>query len=134
LCNLTPEFSDILGHLTKIYVLKIFLTEIKPEYSDILYNLTHFSGSLVWRIRQVPLYKQTWLKCSFYSPVQILHLTLGKSFEIYAQCQGPYKEGQVRIRTLPLFPFWSYAPFHSGVMPIWTHSSNFFLVCNNKHR
>jgi hypothetical protein len=40
--------SDILWHLTKIYVPKVFLlTKIKPEYSDILYNPTHFPGPLV---------------------------------------------------------------------------------------
>ena len=33
-CNLTPEFSDILWHPTKIYDPKVFLlTEIKHEYS-----------------------------------------------------------------------------------------------------
>jgi hypothetical protein len=42
LCNLTPEFSDILWHPTKNYGPKVFLlTKIKPEYSDILHNLTH---------------------------------------------------------------------------------------------
>jgi hypothetical protein len=47
LYNLTPEFSDILWHPTKIYGPKVFLlTKIKPEYSDILYNLTHFPGLL----------------------------------------------------------------------------------------
>jgi hypothetical protein len=57
LCNPTPEFSNILRHLTKIYGPKVFLlTEIKPEYSYILYNLTHFPGPLVCRIGQVPLY------------------------------------------------------------------------------
>jgi hypothetical protein len=42
---------------TKIYGPKVFLlNKIKPEYSDILYNPTHFPGSLVCLIRQVPLY------------------------------------------------------------------------------
>ena len=41
----------------KFYGLKVFLlTKIKPEYSNILYNPTNFSGPLVCRIRQVPLY------------------------------------------------------------------------------
>jgi hypothetical protein len=57
LCNPTPEFSDILWHLTKIYAPKVFLlTRIKPEYSDILYNRTHFPGPVVCQIRQIPLY------------------------------------------------------------------------------
>ena len=57
LCNPTPEFSDILGHPTKLYDPKVFLfTKIKSEYSDILDNPTHFPGPLVCRIRQVPLY------------------------------------------------------------------------------
>jgi len=59
LCNLTPEFSDILWHPTTICGPKVFLlpvTEIKSEYSDILYNPTHLPGLLVCRIRQVPLY------------------------------------------------------------------------------
>jgi hypothetical protein len=56
LCNPTPEFSDILWHLTKINGPKVFLlTKIKPKYSDILYNLTHFPVPLVSKIRQVPL-------------------------------------------------------------------------------
>jgi hypothetical protein len=55
--HLTPVFSDILWHPTKIYGLKVFLlTKIKPVYSDIPYNLTHFSCPLVCQIRQVPLY------------------------------------------------------------------------------
>ena len=45
LCNMTPEFSDILWHPTKIYGPKVFLlTKIKPDYSDILYNQTYFPG------------------------------------------------------------------------------------------
>jgi len=57
LCNSTPEFSDILWHLTKNYGTKVFLlTNIKPELSDMLYNPTHFPGLLVCRIRLVPLY------------------------------------------------------------------------------
>ena len=57
LCNLTPVFSDILWHSTKMYSTKVFLwTKIKREYSDILYNATHFSGLFVCWIRQVPLY------------------------------------------------------------------------------
>jgi hypothetical protein len=41
----------------KIYGPKVFLlTKIKPEYSYILYNPTHFPGSLVFWIWQVPLY------------------------------------------------------------------------------
>jgi hypothetical protein len=57
-CNLTPEFSDILWHPTKIYCPKVFLlTKIKPEYSDILYNVTHFPGPLACRMRQFPQYK-----------------------------------------------------------------------------
>jgi hypothetical protein len=48
LCNLTPEFSDILWHPTKIYGPKVFLlTKMKPD-SDILYNLTHFPDSTVF--------------------------------------------------------------------------------------
>ena len=40
-----------------IYGPEVFLlTTIKPEYSDILYNPTHFLGTLVYQIRQVPLY------------------------------------------------------------------------------
>jgi hypothetical protein len=40
---------------------KVFLlTKIKPEYSDILYNLTHFPGSLVCPIRQVPTSCTIW--------------------------------------------------------------------------
>jgi len=64
LCNLTPDYSDILWwHPTKIYGPKVFLlTKIKPEYSDILYNPTHFPGPLVCQIRQVPLYYHTYLK------------------------------------------------------------------------
>ena len=63
LCNLTPEFSDILWHPTKIYSPTVFLlTKIKPEYSDILYNPTHFPGPLMWQIWQVPQYN---LKCVF---------------------------------------------------------------------
>jgi hypothetical protein len=57
LCNLTPEFSDILWHPTTICGPKVFLlTKIKSEYSDILYNPTHLPGPLVCQIRQVPLY------------------------------------------------------------------------------
>ena len=57
LCNPTPEFSDILWHTTKMYSPKVFLlTKIKHELSDILHNLTHFPGTLLCRIRQVPLY------------------------------------------------------------------------------
>ena len=57
LCNLTPEFSDILWHPKKNYGPKVFLLiKIKPEYSDILYNPTHFFCPLVCRIRQVPRY------------------------------------------------------------------------------
>jgi hypothetical protein len=57
LCNLTPEFSDILWHPTKMYGPKLFpLPKMKPEYSDILYNPTHFFGPLMCRIIQVPLY------------------------------------------------------------------------------
>ena len=57
LCDPTPEFSDILCHLTKIYGPKVFLlTKIKPEYSDILQNPTHFPSPVVCQIRQVPLY------------------------------------------------------------------------------
>jgi len=42
---------------TNIYGSEVFLlTTIKPEYSDILYNPTHFLGTLVCQIRQVPLY------------------------------------------------------------------------------
>ena len=53
----TWVFPDILWHLTKIYVPKVFLlTKIKHEYSDILYNPTHFPGPLECRIRQVPLH------------------------------------------------------------------------------
>ena len=49
--------SDILWHPTKLYGPKVFLlTNIKPEYFDILYNPTHFPGTWVCRIRQVPLY------------------------------------------------------------------------------
>ena len=55
-CNTTPKYSDILWHPTKIYDLSISVAKINPEYSDILYNLSHFPGSLVCRIRQVPLY------------------------------------------------------------------------------
>jgi hypothetical protein len=45
LCNMTPEFSNILWHPTKIYGPKVFLlTKIKPDYSDILYNQTYFPG------------------------------------------------------------------------------------------
>jgi hypothetical protein len=41
LCNLTPEFYNILWHPTNIYGLKVFLlTKVKPEYSDILHNPT----------------------------------------------------------------------------------------------
>ena len=54
LYNLTPEFSDILWHLIKIYGPKVFLLiKIKPEYFDILYNPTHFPGPFVCQIRQV---------------------------------------------------------------------------------
>jgi hypothetical protein len=31
---------------------------MKPEYSDILYNQTYFTGPLMCRIKQVPLYLQ----------------------------------------------------------------------------
>ena len=56
LCNPTPEFSDILLHMTKIYGRKVFLlTKIKPECSDILYNRTHFLVPVVCWIGQVPL-------------------------------------------------------------------------------
>ena len=54
--NPTPEFPSS----DKIYGPKVFLlllTKIKPEYCVILYNLTHFPGSLVSHIRQVPLYE-----------------------------------------------------------------------------
>ena len=52
----THEFCDILCHPTNISIPKVFLlTKIKREYSDILYNTTHLPGSLVCRIRQVPL-------------------------------------------------------------------------------
>ena len=48
LYNLTPQLSDILWPLTKMYGPKVFLlTNIKPEYSDILYNPTHFHGPFV---------------------------------------------------------------------------------------
>ena len=57
LYNPTPEFFNMLGHPRKSDVPKVFLlTKSKPEYSDILYNPTHFHGSLVCRIRQVPLH------------------------------------------------------------------------------
>ena len=57
MCNLTPEYSNILWYPTKIDGPKLFLsTKIKPEYSDILYNLTHYPGPLVCRIRQVLTY------------------------------------------------------------------------------
>ena len=60
LCNPTPEISDILWHLTKIYSPKVvLLSKIKPEYSDILHNQTHFPRPLMRQIRQVPLYKVT---------------------------------------------------------------------------
>ena len=56
-CNPTPKFSDILWPPTKIYGPKVFLLfKMRPEYSDILCNPTHFPGSLVCRIRKVPLY------------------------------------------------------------------------------
>ena len=59
LCNPTPEFSDILWHLTTIYGLSSSVNIDKIEYSDILYNPTHFPGPLVCRIRQVPRYHYT---------------------------------------------------------------------------
>jgi len=47
----------VFRHPTKIYGPKVFLlTKIKPKYFDILYNPTYFPGSLVCRIRNVPLY------------------------------------------------------------------------------
>jgi hypothetical protein len=36
--------------------------------------------------------------------------SLSKSFGIYAQDQGPLKEGQNQIQTLPHFSLWTYAP------------------------
>jgi hypothetical protein len=57
LWNPTPEFSDILWHVTNIYGPKVFLlTKLKPEYSDILYIPTHFPGPMVCRTKHVPLY------------------------------------------------------------------------------
>jgi len=54
LCNMTPEFSDILWHPTKLNGPKVFLfTKIKPEYSYNLDNQTHFPDPLVFLIRQV---------------------------------------------------------------------------------
>ena len=63
-CNPIPECSDFLWHPTKIYGTKVFLLiKIKPQYSGILYNQIHFPGSLVCRIRQVPLHRVFWFWC-----------------------------------------------------------------------
>jgi hypothetical protein len=57
-----------------MYGPKVFLlTKIKPEYSSILYNSTHLPGSLVCRIRQVPLYIEMRAGC-----VNDFKLALGK--------------------------------------------------------
>jgi hypothetical protein len=40
-----------------MYGPKVFLlTKLNPEYSEFMYNTTHFTGPLVCRIRQVPVY------------------------------------------------------------------------------
>ena len=47
----------LLWHETKIHGPKVFLlTKVKAEYSDMMYNRTHFSGHVVFQIREVPLY------------------------------------------------------------------------------
>jgi len=50
-------------NLTHIYRPNVLLfTKQNPEYSNILYNLTLSPGSLVSRIRQVPLYVNNFSK------------------------------------------------------------------------
>ena len=54
--NCAPECFDILWHLTKMYGPKVFLLTKIKAYFNVLYNQTHFPGSLLCCIRQVPLY------------------------------------------------------------------------------